>query len=286
MDQWYDKFSLLRHPGFKTNGQQTNPLKQIASRLQNQEHSSLNTRSTTLNNRAIDSQTTTVKDGNQTRTNTTQAIVDTVDISTQKQLSVQSEQVVEQRVNGKDTYARNLRDTEQSTNEKRQTSTSNDRTATSNTTRDVAKNGNQTRTLTHTDNLSDQQTTSNSVYDKQTDTENRFKTYDKSGKLVSDKFSHQVVTTEQTSAATRNTHNEGTRDIEQNSNVVQLKEGNNSIRKVNTDTSDVTKNQQVINGQTSTRTETSVQNLDEQGQSLSTRAYSQQVDSTENRVID
>jgi hypothetical protein len=201
-------------------------------------------------------------------------------------LAQQSRQAVEGKVNGKKVALTTEKELNQVSNEARKTTSAENRDTTELIDRNVNKNGKMTVVNTHYDTNTQGALNINSEYNRYTETEQKARTYDKNGKLAGNSYSNQAVTVDQTAATARAWQGEGTRDITQTTKVNDSKEGNATVRNTKNETVDVILNQTIYNTLNQTNTATKVENLDENGNVLATRNYSQLAASNDIRTVD
>lgn len=224
--------------------------------------------------------------GNILNIQTQQNIQGTTSSQSRQELTQVNKKQVEGQVNGSPVFSNIETSLRQVSTAARNTSFNENLSANQAISRNVERNGNTVQVNTHIDTGSQGNLAVQSNANRVTDTERQVTAYDRNGNIVSDKASRQIVTVDQQSSILQTRQGEGTRDIQQTTTVAANKEGDALVRNIRSEVTDTSQGHQEINTAVQTRTNTQVDNLDTEGNIISSRSGNQLVSSNEARTID
>lgn len=224
--------------------------------------------------------------GNTLNIQTQQNIQGTTSSQSRQELTQVNKKQVEGQVNGRPVFSNIETSLRQVSTAARNTSFNENRLANQAISRNVERNGNTVQVNTHIDTGSQGNLAVQSNANRVTDTERQVQAYDRNGNLIGDRTSRQIVAVEQQSSLLQTRQGEGTRDIQQTTTATANKEGNALVRNIKSEVTDTSQGHQEINTAVQTRTNTQVDNLDVEGNIISSRSGSQLVSSNEARTID
>ncbi|MBI2266818.1 MAG: hypothetical protein HYU64_16925 [Armatimonadetes bacterium] len=196
-----------------------------------------------------------------------------------------SQQETSGRVNGRKVFSNVERELRQVSTGMSNTSTNGTNASNQALTRNVQKAGNRTTVNTAVTATSQGALNIETLANRRTETQARVRTFDQAGQLTGDRTTRQAVTVDQQFSLAQTRQGESNRNIEQQTTVTGAREGNAAVREVRTATTDTAQGQTVIATATQNRTNTLVENLDQDGNVLSARRGSQLVAGDETRNI-